>query len=97
MNQPFPVRAIAGCLALAAFAIAIISGLAAGRSTDSILSSALVAMLVGQVVGYIAGLVISRTLLESLQSFTSGAGAPAPVEVAPKAPGNAGAPSSSDS
>lgn len=95
MNQPFPVRAIAGCLALAAFAIAIISGLAAGRSTDSIISSALVALIVGQVVGYIAGMVIARTLLENIQSYKSSRGAP--EELSP-VPGNtAGAPGTSES
>lgn len=87
MNQSFPVRAIAGCLALAAFAIAIISGLAAGRSTDSIISSALVALIVGQVVGYIAGLVIARTLLENIRSYTATRGVSAPAELSP-APGS---------
>lgn len=81
MNQPFPARAVAGCLALAAFAVAIINGLAAGRSTDAILSSALVAMLVGQFVGYCGGLVIAHALTENLKNYTArGAGA------APSAP-----------
>ncbi len=97
MNQPFPVRAVAGCLALAAFAIAIMSGLAAGRSTDSIISSALVAMLVGQVVGYLAGLVISRTLLESINAYTANQGAPAPADVSPQSGNMSGATGASDS
>lgn len=79
MNQPFPLRAIAGCLALAAFAIAIISGLAAGRSTDSIIFSALVAMLIGQAVGYAAGMVISYALLENLRAYTAARSGPAPL------------------
>lgn len=97
MNQPFPVRAVAGCLALAAFSIAIISGLAAGRSTDSIISSALVAMLLSQVVGYVAGLIISRTLVESMNSHTAPRTAPAPVEVSTQPGKSSGAPGASDS
>ncbi len=91
MNQPFPVRAVAGCLALAAFAIAIISGLAAGRSTDSILVSALVAMLVGQVVGYASGLAISRALLENLGRHTNSGGRETPSPGARDVPGATGA------
>lgn len=71
MTQPFPVRAVAGCFALAAFAIAIIAGLAAGRSTDAILGSALVAMVIGQIVGYAGGLVISHALLENFRNYTA--------------------------
>lgn len=71
MPQPFPVRAVAGCFALAAFAIAIISGLVADRSTDSILASAIISMFIGQVVGYAAALVMSRALMESLGAHTN--------------------------
>lgn len=69
MNQQFPVRAIAGCFALAAFSVAIISGLGAGRSTNAIIQSALIVLLLGQMVGYLFGHLIRAAVREKMVSF----------------------------
>ena len=61
-------RAIAGCFSLAAFAVAVIAGLAAGNTATSILVRALIAMLVCYPVGLLIGLVCRRVLEEHIKS-----------------------------
>lgn len=78
MNQQFPVRAIAGCFALAAFSIAIISGLGAGRSTNAIIESALIVLVLGQMAGYLFGHLIRAALREKMVAFEQAH--PIPVE-----------------
>lgn len=69
MNQTFPVRAIAGAFALAAFCVAIVSGLAADRSTPDILTIAIYSLFIGQAVGFIGGLVLSRAIDENVRAY----------------------------
>jgi hypothetical protein len=57
-------RAIAGCFALAAFAVAVVAGLAGGNTTASILVRALIAMAVCYPVGLIVGLLCQRVVEE---------------------------------
>ena len=57
-------RAVAGCFALAAFAVAVVAGLAGGNTTASILIRALIAMAVCYPLGLIIGLVCQRVVEE---------------------------------
>ncbi|MBL8747505.1 MAG: hypothetical protein JNK58_14265 [Phycisphaerae bacterium] len=68
MTSPFPLRAIAGCFALACFAVALLSGLNAGRESGAILQTAILALFVGQIVGYLGGWVMARSFREALES-----------------------------
>lgn len=81
MNQRFPVRAIAGCLALSAFSVAIVSGLSANRSTNAILTDALLFLLLGQIAGYILALVLQAALRERLAQYERAN--PIPVDASP--------------
>lgn len=66
MHSSFPIRAVAACFALAAFAVAIVSGLASGREADSILQDAIVALTVCQFVGLAAGYALRIAMSERL-------------------------------
>jgi hypothetical protein len=55
-------RAVAGCFALAAFAVAVVAGLAGGNPTASILLRALIAMAVCYPVGLIIGVMCQRVV-----------------------------------
>ncbi|MHC4219345.1 MAG: hypothetical protein ACYSU7_12930 [Planctomycetota bacterium] len=55
-------RAVAGCFALAAFAVAVVAGLAGGNASSSILVRALIAMIVCYPVGLIIGLVCQHVI-----------------------------------
>ena len=57
-------RAVAGCFALAAFAVAVVAGLAGGNTTASILVRALIAMAVCYPVGLVIGLMCQRVVEE---------------------------------
>ncbi len=59
---------IAGCFAMAAFAVAILAGLAAGNAPSSILLRALIAMVVCYPVGLMIGLVCQRVVADHFQS-----------------------------
>jgi hypothetical protein len=50
-----PVKAIASCFSLVAFATAIVSGLAAGNPGRTILLNAVVCMILCQIIGMILG------------------------------------------
>ena len=50
-------RAVAGCFALAAFAVAVVAGLAGGNGATAILLRALIVMVICYPVGLLAGLV----------------------------------------
>ncbi len=62
-------KAIAGCFALAAFAVAVVAGLASGNTATSILLRALLAMIacypLGLVIGVVCQHVIEQHALES--------------------------------
>jgi tetrahydromethanopterin S-methyltransferase subunit C len=55
-------RVMAGCLALAAFAIAIFAGLAAGNAAGLVLVRALMAMILCYPVGFIIGMICQRVI-----------------------------------
>ncbi len=55
-------RAIAGCLALAAFTVAVISGLAGGNTATSILGRAILAMIICYPIGLVIGLVCEHVI-----------------------------------
>ena len=63
-----PAQVIAACLALAAFAVAIISGLSADVTATSVLVRAVVSMLICYPVGLVIGMVCQRILGEHLES-----------------------------
>lgn len=79
------MRAIAGCFALACFAVAVISGMLAGRPTDSVLFSAILAMLAGQFVGLGAGAVIGVAMRECIDDYTRRHPLPADAPMTPNA------------
>ncbi len=71
-------RIIASCFALAAFTVAIVAGLSAGKDALSILIHAIIAMLICQVIGTAAGAVLahaSRLHVEAIKAQSTG---PAP-------------------
>jgi hypothetical protein len=78
-------RAVAGCFALSAFAVAVVAGLAGGNTTASILVRALIAMAVCYPVGLVIGQVCRRVVEEHANaaampgdgSDPAGAGTPA--------------------
>jgi len=55
-------RSIGGCFALAAFAVAVISGLAAGNAASLVLVRAILAMLVCYPVGLLIGMICTRVI-----------------------------------
>jgi hypothetical protein len=61
-------RAVAGCFALAAFAVAVIAGLAGGNASSSILVRALIAMIVCYPVGLIIGLVCQHVIEDHVRT-----------------------------
>lgn len=69
MNTTFPLRAIAGCFALACFGVAVVSGLAADHDAASILGNAIVAMLLGQLIGFGAAIIMQRTARDTLNDY----------------------------
>jgi hypothetical protein len=71
-------KAIAGCLALAAFAVAVLAGLAGGNTANSILLRALVAMVACYPVGLLIGLVCQHVIEQHVARMAdpeAGAGA----------------------
>jgi hypothetical protein len=64
-----PVITIAGCFALGAFTIAILSGLWAGRSASGILEAALVCMLLCYLVGLAVGKTAEVAVREHVERF----------------------------
>jgi hypothetical protein len=59
---------MAGCFALAAFAVAIVFGLAAGNPAGSVLSRALIAMLACYPLGLGVGLVAQHLVREHIEA-----------------------------
>ncbi len=66
-DPPFPTKPFASCFALAAFAIAIIAGLGAGRDAFSILATALAALFICHFLGSIAAAVIEAAVREHIK------------------------------
>jgi len=61
-------RVIAACFALAAFAVAIIAGLAGGADTAQVLLRAVIAMMLCYPVGLVAGMVCERVIRAHVES-----------------------------
>ncbi|MCH8344603.1 MAG: hypothetical protein IH983_11515 [Planctomycetes bacterium] len=59
---------LAGCFAMAAFAVAILAGLAGGNPPASILLKALIAMIVCYPVGLMIGLAAQRVISDQLEA-----------------------------
>ncbi len=59
---------LAGCFAMAAFAVAILAGLAGGNIPTSILLRALIAMIVCYPVGLMIGLAVQRVVSDQLEA-----------------------------
>ncbi len=59
-----PSKAIAGCFALAAFAVAILAGLAGDNAAISILFRAVIAMIICYPVGLIIGLICQQVIAD---------------------------------
>ncbi|MBX3357238.1 MAG: hypothetical protein KF745_02300 [Phycisphaeraceae bacterium] len=66
MTRGVPTRVIAASMGLAAFAVAVIAGLAVNNPADFILARALLSMFVCWAVGLAVGAVAERTMIESL-------------------------------
>lgn len=62
-------KAIAGTFALAAFAIAIVAGLAVGNDPLHVLSTAIVCMVVSQVVGLLVGAACERAVSDFVHQY----------------------------
>ncbi len=73
-----PSYVIAACVALAAFAVATLAGLASGNSAASILFRALIAMLACYPVGLVVGMACQRVIWEQLEVHR--AASPVPQE-----------------
>lgn len=69
MDRRAPSRIIASCFALSAFAIALISGLAAGRAASSILGTAVLALLACYILGLIVASVANVAVSERIEQF----------------------------
>ncbi len=79
MTRGVPTRVIAGSMGLAAFAVAVIAGLAVDNTTDQILARALLSMFACWAIGLIVGSVAERTIVESLSSLPKTAAADQPA------------------
>jgi hypothetical protein len=60
---------IASIFALAAFAVAVVAGLAGDNATRTILTNAIVAMIVCNVVGLLIGAVLERTIDDHMKQY----------------------------
>lgn len=60
-------KVMAGCLALAAFAVAVLAGLAAGNAAEMVLVRALMAMFLCYPVGFIIGMVCERIIASHVE------------------------------
>jgi hypothetical protein len=69
LDSRAPARIIASCFALSAFAIALISGLAAGRSTSAILTTAILALLACYILGLLIATVANVAVTERINTY----------------------------
>ena len=63
-----PSKVIAGCFALAAFAVAVLAGLAGGNSAVSILTRALIAMIGCYPIGLMIGVICQRVMTDHIEA-----------------------------
>ncbi|MFU8829220.1 MAG: hypothetical protein ACNA8P_07265 [Phycisphaerales bacterium] len=72
MDSRAPIRIVASCFALSAFAIALISGLAADRAVPAILSTAVLALIVCYILGLIVASIANVAVTERIESLKEG-------------------------
>lgn len=65
------IRAVAGCFALAAFAVAVLAGLAGGNTPSLVLVRALIAMMACYPVGLVIGLVCQHVVQQHVTAQTA--------------------------
>ncbi len=70
-----PSNVIAGCFALAAFAVAVVAGMAGGNPATSILVRALIAMIGCYPIGLIIGLICARVMADQIEAHRDAASA----------------------
>ncbi|MCA9292182.1 MAG: hypothetical protein KDA20_00020 [Phycisphaerales bacterium] len=70
MQGHIPGNVIAACFGLSAFAVALISGLAAGRSAANILSAATLALIVCYALGFIIARVAGIAVRDAAEAAT---------------------------
>ncbi len=75
MSSSEPAKVIASVFALAAFAVAIIAGLAAQNTPARILGTALVGMFVCHVTGLCVGAIGERVVMDHLNKAPAGSAA----------------------
>ncbi len=68
-----PSKVIAGCFALAAFAVAVLAGLAGGNSAVSILIRALIAMMGCYPIGLMIGMICQRVMTDHIEAHREAA------------------------
>ncbi len=61
-------KAVAGCCALAAFAVAVVAGVAGGNAPTSILFRAMIAMIVCYPLGLTVGLICQHVIEQHIKS-----------------------------
>jgi putative Mn2+ efflux pump MntP len=66
-----PARLIASCFGLAAFAVAVVAGMAAGNEGSRILMVALFSLVICHIVGLAAGLIGERIVEEYMKQYRS--------------------------
>ncbi len=71
-----PSKVIAGCFALAAFAVAVLAGLAGGNSAASILTRALIAMICCYPIGLMIGVICQRVMTDHIEASRASATMP---------------------
>lgn len=87
MTFGVPAKVIAASFALAAFAVAVIAGLASGNPTRAILTDAILAMLACHLAGLFIGALMQRVINEHLDGYR--AATPVPEIELPVADGDA--------
>jgi hypothetical protein len=69
VDQRLPVRVIGGCLGLAAFAVAIVSGLSSGAEATDILTRAIVALFVCYLIGTLVAMAMNVAVRENVAQY----------------------------
>ena len=70
MTTGSSVKSVAACFGFAAFAVATVSGLAAGRTMQEILGGAIASLFVCFLIGMVIGVVGDRALREVVSKYT---------------------------
>ena len=78
MQSHLPGNVIAACFGLSAFAVALISGLAAGRGASNILGAATIALLVCYMLGLIIARVAEHAVQDAIDSTRKSRATPPP-------------------